>query len=118
MLRRVNRDQNISNLEFHWIPLEEIGKIDEVVTAFGVSISDEFVVWEGETEDIAVDYYGCLGRGTIADYVGIEAVESFFNSLGLAFVDGALKLLLVAASIQFLEVTCGAPECIHGTAPW
>lgn len=51
--------------------MEEIGQVDEVVAIFGVGIGDDFVVWEGKTENIAVDYDDCFWRSTIADDVGV-----------------------------------------------
>lgn len=41
-------------------------------------------------EDVGVDYYGGLGVGLVAGYVGIEAVEGGDGAFGEAWVDCAL----------------------------
>ena len=75
------------------IALEEVGKVDKVFAAFGVRIGDEFIVGEGQAEDVGIHYYDASWVGAVTDYVGIKAVDQFFFALGLAFVDGTLVLL-------------------------
>ena len=91
LLRCIDGNQDISNVELHGVAFEEVGEVDQVLAAFGKSIGYEFVVGQQKTEDVGVHYDDGLCIRAVADYVGVEIVNHFLFALGEAFVDSALK---------------------------
>jgi hypothetical protein len=44
LLRCIDRDQEIGNVEIYGVAFEEVGEVDEILAAFGVTIGDKLVV--------------------------------------------------------------------------
>lgn len=90
LFRRVNREHHIGYLERDGVALEEIGHVDQPLATFCIGIGNELVVGEWEAEYVRVHDDDPARVGSVADHVGVEAVQCFFFALGLAGVDGAL----------------------------
>ena len=52
LLGGIDGDQHVGDLQWYGITLEEVRQVDEVFAAFGVGVGDEFVVGQGEAEDV------------------------------------------------------------------
>jgi len=46
LLRFIDWDQEVGDLERYGIALEEVGEVDKIFAAFGVGVGDQFVIWE------------------------------------------------------------------------
>lgn len=100
LLGCINRDHHVGYLERHGVAFEEIRKVDQILSTLGIRIGNELVVGEQQAEDVGVHDHDGTWIGSVANHVGVEAVYYFLLALGLAFVDGALDLLLVVASVS------------------